>query len=219
MRQPILAFCRIAIILALIALGPVLVVGASGPTPSAGAEVVRQDQAGVTPQALRPGVHTDNIQLLGQLGGSATAVASAGNYAYLGIGPYLAVIDISDPAAPVEVGRTAMLPNIVEDVVVAGDFAYVAAGAAGLRVINVANPAQPAEVGFYEALDAAKGVAVAGTTAYVADEDAGLVTVNVADPANPTLLGAYDSPGVATGVAVAGNIAYLADGPGGLRLV
>ena len=106
-----------------------------------------------------------------------------------------------------------MLPNIVEDVVVAGDFAYVAAGAAGLRVINVANPAQPAEVGFYEALDAAKGVAVAGTTAYVADEDAGLVTVNVADPANPTLLGMH-SP-AATGVAVAGNIAYLADGPGG----
>ncbi|RLC64716.1 MAG: hypothetical protein DRI01_02885, partial [Chloroflexi bacterium] len=42
------------------------------------------------------------------------------------------------------------IPGSAADVFVSGDYAYVAAGNAGLRVIDVSNPEEPDEVGFYE---------------------------------------------------------------------
>src|SRR6266542_2181463 len=57
---------------------------------------------------------------------------------------------------------------------VSGNFAYVAAGGAGLQVINVSNPANPRRVGGYDTSGFASGVALSGNFAYVADYIAGL---------------------------------------------
>ena len=46
-----------------------------------------------------------NVELIGQVGGATQAVAVAGSYAYVGVGPQLVILDISDPAQPAVVGR------------------------------------------------------------------------------------------------------------------
>jgi len=127
-----------------------------------------------TPEPLK------DIQLLGQIGGSSYAVALQGNYAYLGMGPRLIVLDISDPDTPLFVGQTDVLPDTVRNVVVTENYAYIAAGDSGLRIIDIRDPSAPNEVGFYETPAPAQGIAVLGEYAYVAAGDAGLRIINIA---------------------------------------
>ena len=94
-----------------------------------------------------------------------------------------------------------------------GNYAYVAALTAGLRIIDISNPAVPTEAGFYVTPGRMpRGVAVAGNYAYVADSDHGLRIVDISNPSAPTEAGLYDTPESALGVAVAGNYAFVADG-------
>ncbi len=156
-----------------------------------------------------------NVGFLGQIGGSVSAVAVQGNYAYAREGSRLTVLDISDRGEPTLVGQTTSLRGNVVSVAVAGNYAYLAAESAGLRIIDVANPANPAEVGFYDTPGIARGVAVAGDYAYVADDRiGGLRIINITNPAKPKETGFYNTPGIARGVAVAGNYAYVADDAG-----
>ena len=120
---------------------------------------------------------------------------------------------------PVEVGFYDT-PGAALGVAVAGSYAYVADGAAGLRVINVANPAAPSEVGFYDTPGIRRGVAVAGSYAYVADTDTA-VCASSTSPTRP-----HQPRSVSTtrresapGWRVAGSYAYVADWGGGLRVI
>ena len=73
-----------------------------------------------------------------------------GSHAFLAAGGAgLLVVDISNPAAPLEVGSYDT-GDVARDVVVKGDHAYVADRIDGLRVINISDPATPFEEGFYQ---------------------------------------------------------------------
>ncbi len=163
--------------------------------------------------------NAQNVELVGQIGGASYAVAVQGSYAYVGIGPRLVILNIANPASLIITGQTTVLPGVIRDVAVVGNYAYVADYDRGLRIINVSNPAAPTEVGFYDTPGYAYGVAVAGNYAYVADWDSGLRIINVSNPAAPTEVGFYDTPGSAGGVAVAGNYVYVADLGSGLRII
>jgi hypothetical protein len=154
-----------------------------------------------------------------QLLGSVTlpeqvyGIAAAGSHAYVANGMSgLRVIDVSNPAAPVEVGVSDVTNEGAVDVAVAGSHAYVAYGSLGLRVIDVSEPSLPGVVGAIDTPGTAMGVAVAGSHAYVADGSSGLRAISIANPAAPVEVGALDTPGYAYGSAVAGNHAYVADG-------
>jgi len=56
---------------------------------------------------------SQNVELVGQIGGSTWAVAVQGNYAYIGVGPRLVILNTADPAHPVVVGQTGVLPGVV----------------------------------------------------------------------------------------------------------
>jgi len=105
------------------------------------------------------------------------------------------------------------------DVVVAGNYAYVAAHTTGLRVISVSDPAHPAEVGSCWTPSYAQGVAQAGSYAYIAALGAGMRVISVADPTQPFEVGFCETPGNAEGVTVAGNLACVADMGAGLRVI
>jgi hypothetical protein len=95
-------------------------------------------------------------------------VAVSGSYAYVACAKYfpdgggLAVIDISTPSAPAEVGFIDT-PSFAYGVAVSGGYAYVAGG--GLHVIDVSTPSAPVEVGFLEG--EGRAVTVEGGYAYV----------------------------------------------------
>jgi uncharacterized secreted protein with C-terminal beta-propeller domain len=115
-------------------------------------------------------------------------------------------------------------------VAVAGNYAYVADGQAGLQVIDVSNPARPVHVGAFETSGSASDVAIAGNYAYVAEKPrwagnnyiggGGLEVIDVSNPANPARVGGYDSREVyAEGVAVASGYAYVADYRDGVQVI
>ena len=163
--------------------------------------------------------NAQNVELVGQIGGACYAVAVQGNMAYVGLGPRLAVLDVSSPTSPTLLGQSAVLPGVVEGVVVAGSQAYVAAGSAGLRIVDVSSPASPRELGDYDTADCATGVALAGTLAYVADREGGLRILDISNPASPREVGFYITPGYALGLALAGSLVYVADYHGGLCIL
>jgi len=128
-----------------------------------------------------------NVELVGQIGGTCRAVAVQGRYAYIGLGPRLAGVDISTPAHLALVGQSAILPDVVRDVAVSGSLVYVAGGIAGLRVIDVSDPAHPRGLGAYDTSGWAYGVALSGTLAYVADLYAGLAILRYVPPGRVSL--------------------------------
>jgi hypothetical protein len=163
--------------------------------------------------------NAENVELVGHIGGATYAVFVQENYAYVGEGPRLTILDISSPVSPTVVGKTPPWSDFVQDIYVSGSYAYIAADRAGLRVVDVSDPAAPTEVGLYDAPVHVNGVAVAGGYAYVADWPTGLRVVDVTNPAAPVEVGVYGTPGEGADVAVVGGYAYVAVSGGGLRVV
>jgi hypothetical protein len=160
---------------------------------------------------LWPGVALgQNVRIVGQIGGYCRAVCVSGNYAYIGDGPSLAILNISNPASPVCVGRI-LLYDEIQSIYASGGFAYVADYR--LEIVDVRNPAQPRLVSSYDTSDAAFDVYVANNLAYVADRYSGLQIIGVSNPSAPVRRGFYNTPGESYGVWVSGNYAYVADGP------
>jgi hypothetical protein len=121
-------------------------------------------------------------------------------------GSGLHVIDVANPALPVELGAIDT-PGYANGVSVVATRAYVADAHAGLRVIDVSNPALPVELGSIDTPGTARAVSVMGTRAYLADDDAGLRVIDVSNPALPVELGSIDTPPLE--VSVVGTIACV----------
>ena len=161
-----------------------------------------------------PGARADApaLELVGQIGGSAKAVAVAGSRAYVGLGPRLVALDISDADAPVVLGQSAVLPDVVESVVVSGTLAYLADGYADLVIMDISDPTRPVQIGALDMKWFSTDVAVAGHRAYVmvqergGYDDTGLYVLDVVDPARPRVVGRYMTAGDAEGVAVAATL-------------
>ena len=83
-------------------------------------------------------------QLTGQAGGPTQGIAVQDNYAYIGVGPRLEVMDISNPAAPHPMGASAPFSYTVQGLAVSGVYAYVATGPTGLQIEDVSTPSSPA---------------------------------------------------------------------------
>ena len=83
-----------------------------------------------------------------------------GAHAYVADGEAgLQVIDVTDPALPVQVGSVDT-PGIAQGVDVAGTLVYVADGEAGLQVIDVTDPADPMILFFADTPGDARGVEI-----------------------------------------------------------
>jgi hypothetical protein len=154
--------------------------------------------------------YASNVRVVGQLGGAQYAVCLQGNYAYIGEGGFLRILDVSNPAFPVALGRL-LLGDIVENISVNGNLAYVADGESGLKIVDVSNPSSPTLRASYDTPGVAEGISLSGGLAYVAADYSGLHIIDVSNPSSPSLCGLYHTPGWAQGVFVSGNLAYVAD--------
>jgi len=144
------------------------------------------------------------------LPGSASGVATLGNYAYL-VSPYegLLVVSTANPDNPALVGRCAV-SEYAYDVAVAGNYAYVAT-TGGMTVVNISNPSSPSVTGGVSTLGN-NGIGVSASFVYLANAN-GLVIVDISNPSSPSLRGTYALSG-ARDVMVSGAFAYIATASG-----
>ncbi|MDD2247898.1 MAG: chitobiase/beta-hexosaminidase C-terminal domain-containing protein [Proteiniphilum sp.] len=147
----------------------------------------------------------------------ASCVRVVGNYAYVGAGTRLRIMDVSQPSNITELGSCYV--DTVLEIKVSNGYAYIAALTSGLKIVDISNPSNPFVVGSLDTPGYAQGVDVVGNRAYVCDEAYGLHIIDVSNPSSPSFVGNYDSPGFANGVTVNNGIAYLADWSGGIRIV
>ncbi|MCU0224355.1 MAG: thrombospondin type 3 repeat-containing protein [Acidobacteria bacterium] len=134
----------------------------------------------------------------------------------------LAIIDVSDPAAPALAGTFATTDQSALSVDVSGSVAYVGL-VGGLDIVDVGNPAAPSLITHlpYEWL--VNGVVVDPPLAYVAVSDGSEVStlhvLDVSDPSRPQEIGSCVTPGGGGRLALAGSLLFVAAGSPGLHIV
>ena len=77
-----------------------------------------------------------NMDFVSRFGGGITGVAVSGNYAYLGQGQDIVVMDITNDADPTKVA-TYTTDGIVSDIVISGTNAYVADETGGFLIFDI----------------------------------------------------------------------------------
>lgn len=195
------------LIAALLLLSALLLAGAGLAREESGQG--RPAPSGLNPASVALQQSARNVELVAQIGGPVLDVAVSGPYAYIGMGPRLLVLNVSDPAHPTLTGQSDVLPGIVQDVAIAGNYVYVIGNEykARLWILSVADPAHPTVVNSLDFQADAKRVAVSGNRAYVTVAGKGLQILDISNPASPTLLGTASADG--SFVAVAGDYAYV----------
>jgi hypothetical protein len=94
--------------------------------------------------------NAENVRVVGRWPyGTAFAVTVQGNYAFLGSGTAILVLDTTEPSSPEKVADLA-IPGVVYGLFISGNLLYIAGGHGGLRVVDVSVPASPQEAGYYD---------------------------------------------------------------------
>ncbi len=179
---------------------------------SMGAPRSAHAQQEVTQQSESAADQARGLELIHSFGGAVSAVAIQGDFVYFGESFCLTVLDNSDPEKLIVVGRSSALPDLIQNIAIAGDYAYVVAKGAGLYVFDITNPLKPSIAGSLDTPGEARGVTIRGNTAFIADGGAGLRIIDITDPKSPQEIGALDTTGTTNEVALADDLAYLADG-------
>jgi len=130
------------------------------------------------------------------------------------------------PDRPIPTDVEVGIPGEANDVVVQGNYAYVAGGSAGFHVVDLSIFTDP-PVYSVETPGTAHGVFVAGEYAYVADGDRGFQIISIRNPSDPQVIQSINTPGDAVSIFVTrqtnsnGEIrtyAFVADGSSGLYI-
>jgi hypothetical protein len=146
-----------------------------------------------------------NVHQTGTLTVATTsyAVAAAGSYAYLAH-KYVSVIDVSNPALPVEVARCSTQAATLGLI---GHYLYANPG--GIRVYDVSTPAQPHYTSSLELGSGIEGFAVDSPYACAATYDSGFAVIDVSDPSSPHEVGHCHTPHGMSRVAMNAHFAYV----------
>lgn len=139
-----------------------------------------------------------------------------GGRAYLAVWGYgVLIVDLADPAHPVELGRFEF--PFATAIEAHGNRVYVASTTNGgiFKILDVSNPAAPQELGSL-ATSQTYDLTVRGNYAYLVDGsafgDGGLRIVDISNPAAPSIAGQDTGCSEASGVDVSadGNTTYIA---------
>ncbi|MGB3907975.1 MAG: disaggregatase related repeat-containing protein [Methanomethylovorans sp.] len=121
-------------------------------------------------------------------------------------------------ADPLDIELFSHFGGIVNDVVVSGNYAYVAQES-DLVIYDVTNISDPLEIGRASTICEIFDIAITNNHAYLANSENGLMIIDITDPLSPVLVGSCDTSGYANSVAISGNYAYVADGNSGLVII
>jgi len=164
---------------------------------------------------------SENVTLIGRLPYGLCDVAfGSGNYAYIGNGSVLQILNVTDPALPVKVGEC-ITESRVCDIVVSGNFAYIANWSDGFKIIDVSDPAAPSISASIDFEGQCWRISVFGDYAYVGNDTLGLRIIDISTPTSPTLVGTFN-PGGTINIEYAqiiNNLAYVATNQDGMYIV
>ena len=156
-----------------------------------------------------------DIELTGQWsGGQASAISVTDSAIYLGHGSTISVFHTRTFAMISQISLSGYIRNLV----ISGQYAYVAATEAGLFILDIANPTQIKQVAAVNDVTVLR-VVVQGNYAYLAANDAGLRILDISNPAAPKKLIDFKPESWVEGVAVEGRYAWLACNNRGLCVV
>lgn len=137
-------------------------------------------------------------------------------YALLGVVDGTSIVNISNPAAPVETGFIPASLSIWRDMKTFGDFAYlVTEGGGGMQIINLTDPENPILVATYNGFDSAHNIYIEEATARayacgMNNANGGVHVMDLTVPIAPIFVGAWSGSYVHD-LYVENNIAYLAE--------
>jgi hypothetical protein len=200
----------VVVCLAIISASPAL---AAQPVPTAHAFMAQ-------PPAISAA--STSLNTVGTIGGSVNAVDAVGSIAYVGEGPLVTVLNISDPARPVRIANV-LLSGLVTDIAVASASVYATSTDGALSIIDVADAQRPVLRSTLPLADfAARDVEVRNGRAYVLSD--GMQVVDVRNPASPTVLGSIKTAQDFRALDVEGSFAYVVElstmeGTAGLQII
>ncbi|MBC8192794.1 MAG: T9SS type A sorting domain-containing protein [Candidatus Marinimicrobia bacterium] len=151
-----------------------------------------------------PGVKFEHAQVIDTLAYAATQSG-------------LFILDVSDPAAPVQLGHSPA-ENGAWSVHVVDTIAYLPKVFEGIRMVNVADPTNPIELGYFQTPDAAYWMEVVDTIAYVAERFSGIQILDISDLTAPDSVGML-SMDYADALYILGDSMYVASSSWGLKQV
>jgi len=189
---------------------------AASATPTVTPEATTTPTPSPTPTAVALVVTGElTFEMVAHEGGEVRSVAVDGNIAYVGVGPRLVALDVSNPGSPRQIGRSAALPGLVDALVLANDGQQtrVYAGAGGHVAAltlgaegEIAVEGVVAMPGIVRALALEEGLLYAGGIVLSKDanaEDSGFIAVvDVQQPAALAVLQSQDAPYPVTSLAL-----------------
>ncbi|MCE7748077.1 MAG: hypothetical protein GPJ51_06750 [Candidatus Heimdallarchaeota archaeon] len=133
-----------------------------------------------------------------------------GGYAYLATYDNVIIIDIFTMQKISQFATNGQ----THDVVVQGQYAFVADGQYGILAADISNLNSPLVTDSCLTSDRAYDLAVFGSFAYVADYGGGIQIIDIKDPSNLVIVGNYKLPGITYGVFVYGSSLFAVNGEG-----
>ncbi len=126
------------------------------------------------------------------------SVVISGQYAYIAAATRSHILDITNPAAPVYVGRVPGYGGYHQYINVRSGYAYVCNYDASMAVVNVTNPASPVNVMEVPSGYRTARIVFDGNYGYVAVGDSGMAVYNVSNPASPVYVAKLKTTGRAS---------------------
>jgi hypothetical protein len=152
------------------------------------------------------------FSILGQTGGSAFAVAAAEKVVYLGQGPRVIALDVSNPQSPQVIGESDVLPGLVQGIALSEKHLYAAVRYGGLNILDVSDPHKLVPVGsaLPEGSGGCNAVVIENQTAYLACNPGGLLIVDIGIAEKPQVL-STTAAGAAISIVKKGKFVYLSN--------
>ncbi|WP_169816857.1 LVIVD repeat-containing protein [Kangiella sediminilitoris] len=156
--------------------------------------------------------------------GPVFASAVSGHYMYFGSSGTVRVVEVekdsSGNATAWQEVASISTDGVVRDMLIEGDYLYIADGSGWMRVINVRNPANPKLSGKVRLNSEIKSIHFHDNNIYIAAGWTGIHIINVSNAEKPILVNTYKSGGYVLDIVVAKNTGFIAAGQDhGLQIV
>ncbi len=136
-------------------------------------------------------------------------ITVAGDYLYTVSETKLHIVDISNPTSPNEIGTYDTPGGPLQDVAVAGAYAYIVTFYGELRIVDISDPAAPVEVSYYYLGRDTNRIVIAGGYAYLVGISGELHVLDISDPTTPSQVGDEYVAGYAIDLAITDGYAYI----------